>query len=192
MPDYILVFKGKSDFTHLDYDYIEKMNEVGDENIEKFRRDSYTKRILRYATTYNIPIVEIDTEKYLEKYQKRYNELLEKMKNGKEKFEKKDYDDMEVARSSIEFYKKYGKEMKQNDVFLEIINDLNITKENRETIKQVIENLDYRNGEKNWQDAINRLPEEMREQAKEKLEFLREELQIGNKEKGLNEDEQSL
>ena len=101
MPDYILVFKGKSDFTHLDYDYIEKMNEVGDENIEKFRRDSYTKRILRYATTYNIPIVEIDTEKYLEKYQKRYNELLEKMKNGKEKFEKKDYDDMEVARSSI-------------------------------------------------------------------------------------------
>ena len=192
LPDYILVFKGKSDFTHLDYDYIEKMNEVGDENIEKFRRDSYTKRILRYATTYNIPIVEIDTEKYLEKYQKRYNELLEKMKNGKEKFEKKDYDDMEVARSSIEFYKKYGKEMKQNDVFLEIINDLNITKENRETIKQVIENLDYRNGEKNWQDAINRLPEEMREQAKEKLEFLREELQIGNKEKRLNEDEQSL
>ena len=82
--------------------------------------------------------------------------------------------------------------MKQNDVFLEIINDLNITKKNRETIKQVIENLDYRNGEKNWQDAINRLPEEMREQAKEKLEFLREELQIGNKEKGLNEDEQSL
>ena len=131
-------------------------------------------------------------KKYLEKYQKRYNELLEKMKNVKEKFENKDYDDMEVARSSIEFYKKYGKEMKQNDVFLEIINDLNITKENRETIKQVIENLDYRNGEKNWQDAINRLPEEMREQAKEKLEFLREELQIGNKEKGLNEDEQSL
>ena len=191
LPDYILVFKGKSDFTHLDYDYIEKMNEVGDENIG----NSYTKRILRYATTYNIPIVEIDTEKYLEKYQKRYNELLEKMKNGKEKFEKKDYDDMEVARSSIEFYKKYGKEMKQNDVFLEIINDLNITKENRETIKQVIENLDYRNRfEENWQDAINRLPEEMREQAKEKLDFLREELQIGNKdkEKELNEDEQSL
>ena len=26
LPDYILVFKGKSDFTHLDYDYIEKMN----------------------------------------------------------------------------------------------------------------------------------------------------------------------
>ena len=84
--------------------------------------------------------------------------------------------------------------MKQNDVFLEIINDLNITKENRETIKQVIKNLDYRNGEENWQDAINRLPEEMREQAKEKLDFLREELQIGNKdkEKELNEDEQSL
>lgn len=197
LPDYILVFKGKSDFTHLDYDYIEKMNEVGDENIEKFRRDSYTKRILRYATTYNIPIVEIDTEKYLEKYQKRYNELLEKMKNGKEKFEKKDYDDMEVARSSIEFYKKYGKKMKQKDVFLEIINDLNITKENRETIKQVLEELDYhpdRTTSDDWQDAINRLPEEMREQAKEKLDFLREELQIGNKdkEKGLNEDEQSL
>ena len=29
-------------------------------------------------------------------------------------------------------------------------------------------------------------------ETKEKLEFLREELQIGNKEKGLNEDEQSL
>lgn len=196
LPDYILVFKGKSGFTHLDYDYIEKMNEVGDENIEKFRRDSYTKRILRYATTYNIPIVEIDTEKYLEKYQKRYNELLEKMKNGKEKFEKKDYDDMAVARNSIEFYKNYGKTIGEKDVFLEIINDLNITKENRETIKQVLEELDYSDyvNSSKWRDAINKLPEEMREQAKEKLEFLREELQIGNKdkEKELNEDEQSL
>ncbi len=49
---HILVFEGDVDRTHINYNNLD---------------DVYTKRILEYAITYNIPIVEMDTEKYLEK-----------------------------------------------------------------------------------------------------------------------------
>lgn len=178
LPNYLLILKGSDNMPHLNYDNIE---------------DKYTRRILRYAVAYHIPIVEMDGEKYLEKFQKKYDNVLEKLKSGKEKFEMKDFMDMSRYRRSIEFYKKVGvaDDITIPKVFVEIMGDLNITKENREAVKQFIEM--YNDGR--LQDAINRLPEEeMREQAKEKLEFLREELQIGNKdkEKELNEDEQSL
>lgn len=169
LPNYILTFKGDKERPHLNY-----------ENME----DVYTKRILDYATTYNIPIVEMDLEKYIEKYQKKYDDVFAKMKKGKEKFEMKDFEDMVRYRRSQGFYKENNPRTTGETVFLETINDLNITKENGKTIKQIIERFDYQNYE-NWEEKniYNFLPKELQEKAMKKMKVLRDTLQISNEEK---------
>ncbi len=57
--------------------------------------------------------------------------------------------------------------------FLEIIDSLNVTKENEKTIKQIIERFNYQG----LQDYTY-LTEELREKAMEKIKLLKERLQI--------------
>lgn len=158
LPSYILVFKGDADRTHINYNNLD---------------DVYTKRILEYAITYNIPIVEMDTEKYLEKYQGKYESAFEKMRLGKEKFEMKDFEALARYSRMKRFYDGYGINISDKDVFLEIIDSLNVTKENEKTIKQIIERFNYQG----LQDYTY-LTEELREKAMEKIKLLKERLQI--------------
>ena len=128
---------------------------------------------MEYAITYNIPIVEVDTEKYLEKYQGKYESAFEKMRLGKEKFEMKDFEALARYSRMKRFYDGYGINISDKDVFLEIIDSLNVTKENEKTIKQIIERFNYQG----LQDYTY-LTEELREKAMEKIKLLKERLQI--------------
>ena len=71
------------------------------------------------------------------------------------------------------FYDGYGINISDKDVFLEIIDSLNVTKENEKTIKQIIERFNYQG----LQDYTY-LTEELREKAMEKIKLLKERLQI--------------
>lgn len=169
LPDYILTFKGENTKSYskpsLNYDDLDEV---------------YTKRILEYATTYNIPIVEMDTEKYLEKYLEKYDELFQKMKNGEEKLEMKDFKALERYRRSKSFYEDKDSRISKKMIFLEIVNDLNITQENSDTIKKIIEECDF-NGS-NWEEEnIKILPNDVQQKTKERMKFLRKSLGIAEK-----------
>lgn len=178
LPDYILVFKGDDKRPTLNYDNLDEL---------------YTKRILEYATTYNIPIVEMDTEKYLEKYEKKYDDLFQKMKNGEEKFEMKDFEALSRYRRSISFYKDNDPRIKSETIFLKTVNDLNVTDKNSDTIKKIIEKFDSYN--ENWQNKeIAFLPEDEQQKTREKIQSLRKYLEVrnSNQEKETVNNEKSL
>lgn len=184
LPDYILVFKRENPSfdsrPSLNYD---DLNEL------------YTKRILEYAITYDIPIVEMDTKKYLEKYEKKYDELFQKMKNGEEKFEMKDFKALKRYRISKSFYKYNDPRITEEKIFLEIVNDLNITQENSDTIKKIIEKFDSRN-RSNWEEKNidSFLPNDVQQKTKERMKFLRKSLGIvnGKEYKKIGDDEKVL
>lgn len=166
LPSYILVFTKQGYYTDKPFINYENLDEPS------------TKRMLEYATTYNIPIVEMDIEKYIEKYESKYDEMFNKMKNGKEKFELKDFESLARYRRSIEFYKSNNSRISDKEIFLKIINDINITPQNREGIINIIEKFD-RN--KEWErDIKNRsgVSEEVWKKTEEKMQYLREILKI--------------
>lgn len=170
LPSYILVFTKQGHFNNNPFINYENLN------------DPSTKRILEYATTYNIPIVEMDTEKYIEKYETKYAEMFNKMKNGEEKFELEDFESLARYRRSIEFYKSNDSRISDKEIFLKIINDINITPQNREGIKNIIEKFD-RN--KEWEKYVkyrSGVSEEVWKKTEEKMQYLRETLGIGTHE----------
>lgn len=134
LPNYILVFSGNIDMPHINYDNLDDPN---------------TKRILEYATTYNIPIVEIDSEKYREKMNINYNELYSKVIDGNEEVKEGDLKALFRYKRSVDFYS-YGKPNieKNQKIFLDILNKINLTDKNSPAIRSLIDQFDKQ--DKNW------------------------------------------
>ena len=166
LPSYILVFtKGKN-------------NDKPSINYQNLN-DPNTKRIFEYATTYNIPIVEMNTEKYMKKYESKYTEMFAKLKSGRDKFEIEDYKALARYRRSIDFYKSGNYIMSDQEILWKIANDIDINPQNKDAIKGIIKEFDRE--DKKWENTLkyrSDLSDDKLKQAEEKMRYFREVLDI--------------
>ena len=142
-PKYILTFKRTTSYV---LPFLPSIN-YGD-----LQEDS-TKRILDFASEYNIPIVEVDQEKYKDKFQKRRDETKKKILEGNEKINEEDIYNLakyerSIALFSNEAYNKKGPEF----LLMDILPNLNLTENNANAINNVIKACDMH--EEDWDKHI--------------------------------------
>lgn len=164
LPDYILTFSGMANAPKINY-----------EN----PYDKTTSRLLNYAIEYNIPIVEMDGQEYLKKYNKKYIEKLERIQSGELTINKDDFTELANFYRMCTFYS-YGTPSIKNreDIFVECIEKTNLTEKNADAIRETIQEYDYCNYY-NWEiEAIANLPSEKRDLVAKKMDCIREKLNI--------------
>ncbi len=152
-PKYLLTFKRKGDRP---FNLLPSMNynNLNDKN---------TKRLLHFASEYNIPIVEMDTEAYENKFKQKYDQLKQKVQEGLEDITPDDLYNLSNYKSSIEFFNDNFSNQPGLDVLLDILPNLNLTEKNAHTMYDVIKaytdiNSNYlRNGLANLSDTDRNL-----------------------------------
>ena len=163
LPNYILTFKKSGLYTNI-------LPSINYNNLH----DKYTERILKYASTYNIPILEMDADAYKKKFEEKYNQVKQKIQEGNEKVGKSDFNNLANYYRSIKYFGDFPGLVSETEILVDLLRDLNLTDKNITAVNGVLEEKDGV-----WKSIgyeVDNLPEEEKDIVKNKLRLLKEKL----------------